>query len=85
MRQIPGIGETFSRDLPRIGITTVQQLVGQDPELLFQQLQDANLLVSHATSRNYLCVLRMAVYYADGGRDPGKLKWNVWKQANVGR
>ncbi len=85
MRQIPGIGETFSRDLARIGITTVQQLVGQDPELLFQQLQEANLAVHHATSRNYLCVLRMAVYYADGGRDPGQLKWNFWKQANVGR
>lgn len=28
-----------------------------------------NLQKQHATSKNYLYVLRMAVYYANGGRD----------------
>jgi hypothetical protein len=24
-------------------------------------------------------VIRMAVYYANGGRDEAKLQWNAWK------
>jgi hypothetical protein len=38
----------------------------------------ANAAVGHATSKNYLYVIRMAVYYANGGRDPSKLRWSAW-------
>jgi hypothetical protein len=53
--------------------------VNQDAGQLFHALRRANEAVDHKTSKNYLYVLRMAVYYANGGRDPLKLKWNAWK------
>ena len=77
--EIPGIGRTFEKDLARIGITSVEQLEGKDADLLFGKLCKANEKEDHATSKNYLYVLRMAVYYADGGREADKLKWNIWK------
>lgn len=79
LRQIPGIGATFVKDFARIGVTEVGHLRHADPEALFAQLKDANAREGHATSRNYLYVIRMAVYFANGGRDPEKLRWNAWK------
>lgn len=81
--QIPGIGRTFAKDFARIGITSIAQLRGKDPERLFRKLQDANASEHHATSRNYLYVIRLAVYYADGGRDPDKLRWSAWKSPDT--
>lgn len=81
LREIPGLGRIFTKDFARIGITRIEQLKGKNPERLFRRLVDANAAEAHATSRNYLYVLRMAVYYADGGRDPERLKWNAWKDA----
>ncbi len=77
--QIPGIGKTFVQDFSRIGIHSIDQLVQKDPELLFHQLTLANQAVDHKTSKNYLYVIRMAVYYANGGRNPEQLKWHAWK------
>lgn len=79
LREIPGIGATFARDFARIGITKVSQLRGKNPDRLFAKLQMVNAEQQHATSKNYLYVIRMAVYYADGGRDPERLRWNAWK------
>jgi hypothetical protein len=79
LRRIPGIGRTFVKDFARIGITQVRQLRGADPERLFRALERANEEELHATSKNYLYVIRMAVYYANGGRAPDKLRWNAWK------
>ena len=76
---IPGIGRTFVQDFARIDVLTISDLVGQDPEKLFEDLRLANEAVDHKTSKNYLYVLRMSVYYANGGRDEEKLKWNAWK------
>jgi hypothetical protein len=76
---IPGIGRTFVEDFARINVLSISDLVDQDPDLLYQSLQVANAKVEHKTSKNYLYVLRMAVYYANGGRDELKLKWNAWK------
>lgn len=76
---IPGIGKTFAKDLARVGIESVEEIAGQDPQVLFHRLEEANAKVGHRTSKNYLYVLRMAVYYADGGRDPERLRWHVWK------
>lgn len=80
LQTIPGIGRTFTKDFARIGITTVSQLRAKDPQKLFARLQNANDEEGHATSKNYLYVIRMAVYFANGGRDPEKLRWNAWKQ-----
>jgi nucleotidyltransferase/DNA polymerase involved in DNA repair len=77
--QIPGIGKTFVKDFARIGIHSINDLRDRDATTLFQDLQQANNLEDHKTSKNYLYVIRMAVYYANGGRDASKLMWNAWK------
>lgn len=79
LRQIPGIGKTFVRDFERIGVTGLSDLRHADPQRLFRKLERANATQQHATSKNYLYVIRMAVYYANGGRDPERLRWNAWK------
>lgn len=79
LRTIPGIGKTFVRDFGRIGVTRVSDLRHADPERLFAKLVKANAAEHHNTSKNYLYVIRMAVYFANGGRDPERLRWNAWK------
>ncbi|MEO0574347.1 MAG: helix-hairpin-helix domain-containing protein [Pseudomonadota bacterium] len=76
---IPGIGKTFAKDFKRIGIHSVEDLRGKTPEKLYDELVVANAGEKHRTSKNYLYVIRMAVYFADGGRDPAKLKWSAHK------
>jgi len=76
---IPGIGRTFVQDFARIDVFSISDLVDHNPEQLYESLRLANEEVDHKTSKNYLYVLRMAVYYANGGRDELKLKWNAWK------
>ncbi len=83
LQDIPGIGRTFVKDFARIGVTRVEQLRGKSAERLFDKLTSANADVGHPTSKNYLYVIRMAVYYADGGRDPEKLRWNAWTDAKI--
>lgn len=77
--EIPGIGRTFVKDFARIDVCTVSDLVDKDADHLFEALRCANEQVGHKTSKNYLYVIRMAVYYANGGRDKSRLKWNAWK------
>ncbi len=84
MDSIPGIGRTFIKDFARIGVTRMAQLRSEKAETLFEKLIAANAAVGHPTSKNYLYVIRMAVYYADGGRDPEKLRWNAWTDAKIG-
>ncbi|MBL8855131.1 MAG: hypothetical protein JNK57_14285 [Planctomycetaceae bacterium] len=79
LTEIPGVGRTFVKDFERINIFSIDDLVGQNPDDLFGALCAANEAVAHKTSKNYLYVIRMAVYYANGGRDESKLKWHVWK------
>lgn len=78
LTDIPGLGKTFEKDFRRIGITSIDGLVGVDADALFAQLKMANDAQEHSTSKNYLYVIRMCIYYANGGRDGGKLKWNAW-------
>lgn len=76
---IPGIGKTFAKDFARIGLHCVEDFQNQRAETVFEALVLANNTVGHNTSKNYLYVIRMVVYYAQGGRDPDRLKWNLWK------
>jgi len=75
---IPGIGKTFCEDFARIGLTEVAQLRHKDPQALYDRLVCENERMGHPTSTNYLYVIRMAVYYANGGGDTTKLKWHAW-------
>ncbi len=78
LEQIPGIGKTIAKNLARIGITKTSDFASADPEILYEKwcLTAQN---PSDTDRCVLYVFREAVYYANGGRDPEKLKWWNWK------
>lgn len=79
LMEIPGLGKTFLKDFERIKIRSQKDLIGRDPQQIFDKLVRANNKENHKTSKNYLYVIRMAVYYAEGGREEHKLKWSFWK------
>ncbi len=76
---IPGIGKTFAKDFARIGMHGVEDFQNKQADLVFEALAIANQQAMHKTSKNYLYVIRMVIYFAGGGRDVGKLKWSSWK------
>ena len=74
---IPGVGKSIARDFHMLGIHHVKDLIGQNPETLY------NDLCSEYKKRIDPCVLytfRCAVYYAENEKhDPALLKWWNWK------
>lgn len=76
---IPGIGRTFEKDFARIGINNIEDLAGAKAEEVFARLSFINTADHHKTSKNHLYVIRMMIYFANGGRDAEKLKWSAWK------
>ncbi len=80
LEQIPGVGKRIAQDMANIGIHSVGQLKGQDPEKLYQKLRDFK---ARPVDRCMLYVLRCAVYYASNTKhDPQLLKWWNWKDNN---
>ncbi len=78
LREIPGVGESIARDLEGIGIKKVADLKGRSPDELYERMcRKAGVQID----RCLLYVCRCAVYYAEGGRVPAKLKWWSWKDA----
>lgn len=74
---IPGVGPRIAQAMEAIGIHTVADLQGQDPEELYRL--DC-LKKGFQEDRCALYVYRMAVYYAENEEhDPEKLKWWYWK------
>lgn len=76
---IPGIGKTFAKDFARIGMHCVEDFLNKPADSVFEALAIANQQAMHKTSKNYLYVIRIVIYYAEGGRDVDKLKWSFWK------
>jgi hypothetical protein len=77
LEQIPGVGKSIAEDLRRLGITSVRQLKGRNPERLYKRLCDFK---ASPVDRCMLYVLRCAVYYASTkDPDPERLKWWNWK------
>ena len=74
---IPGVGKSIAKDLQEIGIKSVPDLKNKNPEKLYQL---SNEQVGKTQDGCLLYVFRCAVYYANGGRDPEKLKWWNWKE-----
>jgi hypothetical protein len=73
LEQIPGVGVAIARHLRNIGINSVSQLEGRDPEKLYEKLCDFQ---AAPVDKCMLYVLRCAVYYASNAeRDPELLKW----------
>jgi nucleotidyltransferase/DNA polymerase involved in DNA repair len=80
LRKIPGIGRKMEEDLRLLDIESVEDLNGNDPELLYDKLC---ILKGYRVDRCVLYVFRCAVYYAtEKNHDPEKLKWWNWKDAN---
>lgn len=73
---IPGVGKSIAQDLIDIGITRVGDLKGRDPEELYDR---SNRKAGTVQDRCLLYTFRCAVYFAEGGREPDKLKWWSWK------
>ncbi|MCJ7855197.1 helix-hairpin-helix domain-containing protein [Lachnospiraceae bacterium NSJ-143] len=77
LRNIPGVGQTIEQDLINIGINSVNDLCGADPEELY--IKDA-LFKGQKSDRCLLYVFRLAVYFAENDiHDEEKLKWWYWK------
>lgn len=77
LKTIPGIGVNMEQHLFNIGIKTIEDLIGKDPEELY--LKDA-AFNGRLSDRCVLYVFRLAVYYAENEyHDPDKLKWWYWK------
>lgn len=73
---IPGIGPKIARDLHDLGLHSVKDLKGHNPEDLYARL--STLWGCHI-DRCVLYIFRCAVYYAENGHDPDKLTWWNWK------
>ena len=73
---IPGVGKSIAEDLRNIGIRSVSDLKGKNPEVIYEH---SNRHEGALQDRCLLYVFRCAVYFAEGGRDPEKLKWWNWK------
>ena len=79
LTDIPGVGPSISMDLQNIGIKTVGDLIGKNPEKLYNL---SNAYAGRTQDKCLLYVYRCAVYYADTDEsdlNEEKLKWWNWK------
>ena len=78
---IPGVGRSIANDLTNIGICSVRDLKGKNPQTLYEQ---SNRVAGCVQDRCLLYVFRCAVYFAEtpeAKQDSEKLKWWNWKDA----
>jgi hypothetical protein len=76
-RRIPGVGKAIAVDLWNLGLRSVDDLRGRDPQALYTDLE---ALAGQHMDRCMLYVLRCAVYFAETANpDPERLKWWNWK------
>ena len=77
LTSVPGVGLKTAADLRNLGIYSVDDLKGRDPEELYRALEAR---AGGHIDRCMLYVFRCAVYYASNDHhDPEKLKWWNWK------
>ncbi len=77
LQLIPGVGLSIAEDLWDVGIHSIADLHGRDPEELFNRLQAR---AGAPVDRCVLYVFRCAVYYASHERhEPELLNWWHWK------
>ena len=76
LRVIPGVGISIANDLIKIGVFSVDDLIGKKPEILYKQSNEEAGVVQ---DKCLLYVFRCAVYFAENkNHDPEKLKWWNW-------
>jgi len=81
---IPGVGKSLATDLWNIGIKSLADLKGQDPNKLYDL---SNAFAGTVQDRCVLYVFKCAVYYAETPTDEQeteKLKWWYWKDKKNG-
>jgi len=77
LRRIPGVGRSIAVDLWGLGLRSVADLRGRDPQELYARMET---LAGRHVDRCMLYVLRCAVYFAETpAPDPLRLKWWAWK------
>lgn len=77
LRTIPGVGPKIAENLWKIGVRSVADLRGRDPEAVYAALVERE---DRPVDRCALYVLRCAIYYASHKKhDPEKLKWWNWR------
>lgn len=77
LQKIPGVGKSISKNLRNIGIRSITDLKGKNPEQLYER---SNLFEGGVQDRCLLYVFRCAVYFAEHKNpNPEKLKWWNWK------
>ena len=82
-RRIPGVGRSIAEDLWSLGMRSVDDLRGRDPEALYERLCE---IQGVRIDRCMLYVLRCAVYFAsEFPHDPEKLLWWNWKDPRPAR
>ena len=77
LRKIPGVGKEIEKDLIGLGINSIKELVGEDP----QELYDRECMMKRVKiDRCQLYVYRLVVYFAENNEhEAEKLKWWYWK------
>ena len=84
LKTIPGVGKNMAGHLKAIGVTSVEDLVGKDPEELY--LRDCARFPGQTLDRCCLYVYRLAVAWAEGRcDDPEKQKWWNWTDEKGGK
>lgn len=77
LQRIPGVGPKIEQYLLRLGYTTIDSLIGQDPEEMYHR---DSIMKGFQEDRCLLYVFRLAVYFAENKHhDSEKLKWWNWK------
>ena len=77
-QQIPGVGVRIAEDLWNIGLRSITELNGADPNELYNKICKFQ---KTKVDRCMLYVMRCAVYYASNKKhDPQLLKWWHWKE-----
>lgn len=77
LRTISGVGPNIAEHMWKLGIRSVADLRGRDPEEIYRALGERE---GGPVDRCALYVIRRAVYYASHTKhDPEKLKWWRWK------
>ena len=80
LETIPGVGKSIVKDMQDIGIRSVNDLKGKNPEKLYKKLCDYK---AAPVDRCMLYVFRCAVYFASNTKhDPRLLKWWNWKDTD---
>ncbi len=77
LQHIPGVGPSIAADLQGLGIETIADLRGENPDRLYRRLCER---AGGPVDRCVLYVFRCAVYFAENTvHDPELLKWWHWK------